>query len=366
MRRYVRAHRWICVDVPIGVLSLLAISSATFLLEQFVVDGSAAFQEYRHVTAWLAGSVVVWGGVLWYRSRLSATAGTLYYVRMLDPSMTDWHEAAEQHAQKEYLQLFEVSRDTLMEERGGVIDVRNQRRRAFEYLEELFNADDQSTGFSLAPNMLWPVALGLGYRAALRTGSTLIDFGDADDTSFEWAPDQQGEGGLAVERRIEASGSGPGTAVLATLTPYVRASWPQWRTSSQVRVGWFAADGTVRGVTVGNGQEQVRPAYAAQQWVSAMRQALHDTDGPVLLVAQVPKTVAFAAGYYLGRMPVGEARTSLPGCGDADCQRPACRNPWRSLIPLHWDTSAGHYVPVWVVDGQADPRMLLDGLEPAS
>lgn len=359
-----RAHRWIAIDVPIGVLSLLAISTATFMLEQLVLSGRSALMDYWHVAVWLGGSVIAWGGLLWFRSRLSASAGTLYYVRMLDPSMTDWHEAAERHAQKEYLQLFEVSRDTLMDEVDGVIDVRGQRRRAFEYLEELFNADDQSTGFSVAPNMLWPVALGLGYRAALRPGSTLVDFGEGDDTLVEWAPDAPAMGGRHVKSWKEPSAPGIGAAVLATLTTQPRASWPQWRTGSRVRVAGFAPDGEVQGVTIGKAGDHVRPGEAASAWVQAIREALHEAEGPVLLAAQVPKTVAFAAGYYLGRMPSTGSRASLPGCGDEDCRRPGCQNPWKLIVPLYWDPVARRYVPVWVVDGQSDPRTLLAELEP--
>ena len=236
-RRFFRAHRWICFDAPSAspVCCHLArrrfcwSSSSLAAPRPFVTTGTSWFRS--------SPSVLAWVGLLWFRSWLSKSAGTLYYVRMLDPSMTDWHEAAERHARDEYLQLFEVSRDTLMEERDGVIDVRSQRRRAFEYLEELFNNDDQSTGFSVAPNMLWPVALGLGYRAALRPGSTLLDFGEGADTEFEWAPDAAAGGWPAGRVAHRASRPGLGTALLATMTTQVKASWPQWQTGSRRQSG---------------------------------------------------------------------------------------------------------------------------------
>jgi hypothetical protein len=352
------AHRW-SVDVAIGIVSVAAIAIASFLLEQLVLEGWPGVGVYVHVVGWLVGVGGAWIALLWIRSRLSATAGTLYYVRMLDPSMTDWHEAAERHAQREYLQLFEVSRDTLMEERDGVIDVRSQRRRAFEYLEELFNADDQRTGFTVAPNMLWPVAFGLGYRAALRPGAKLLDFGVDSTSKFTWEPDAGAGPGLPVTTRTEAAGAVEGAAVLVTLTTQAQASWPQWLVGQKVRVGRFADDGTVQGLTVGSEAQDVDPKQAAETWVGAIREALHDRDGPVLLAAQAPKTVAFAAGYLLGQMPRGEERTSLPGCGLKGCQRPGCHNPWRYLVPLYWDRQQRRYVPVWAVDGQTDPRTLL-------
>ena len=69
-------HRWICVDVPIGVPSLLAISSATFMLEQFVLSGPSAFRDYWYVAASLVASVAAWVA-RWVPVVAAAPAGPL-------------------------------------------------------------------------------------------------------------------------------------------------------------------------------------------------------------------------------------------------------------------------------------------------
>lgn len=55
-----------------------------------------------------------------------------------------------------------------------------------------------------------------------------------------------------------------------------------------------------------------RRAAAADTWAGAIRAALHENDGQVLLVTQAPKTVAFVAGCLLDNAcRMWRKRTSL-------------------------------------------------------
>ena len=369
--------RWVrpLLDGLLGLVSVLAVALGTLLLEGLIVGIDRV--DWRVPPAVLTVSLLLllaaWVAVLWLRRNVSGVAGSLYYIRMIDPSMQDWHAAAEARAAVQFLHLYEVTRPVLMAPNSsGVVDVRDQVESMHEKLQDLFNSDDQKTGFQVAPNMLWPLALGLGYSLALPRTSAFLELSDIDGGSLWKMEDVQPHRGAQVtwsdlpgaQAGVVTPRSTVVTAAMVRPADDRRGPSPDpvpWVTDRRINVGVLDEVGAFvgEGCTVGVRSGQVDPAAAVQTWVAAIRRALHDSAGPVLLTARVPKTVALAAGYRLGHPHLSGGEADDPGCGVPGCRRSACRLPWQNLVPLHFDVKKGRYLPVWVEGMQDDPSGLL-------
>lgn len=124
---------------------------------------------------WLALVVLV--GVLFVQLR-KQRAGTLYAIEALDQSMLSWHRTAEEESRRKQLDYRPIYRPLTFQRGDGTVDVTaelEELRRSFEFARQ---TDDESTGMTVAPNMLWPAALYLGFMTPFPPETRLIEFAD--------------------------------------------------------------------------------------------------------------------------------------------------------------------------------------------
>ncbi|MEZ5095528.1 MAG: hypothetical protein R2731_05115 [Nocardioides sp.] len=319
----------------------------------------------------LVAALLLLGG-LWLRRRRLAGRGTLYYVRALDAAMGDGHLSSFQQASKNaHSDIRVVTRWlTRRPDADGVIDVADEIASLGRDLEQTMNEDDVSTAFNLAPNLLNPVALAVGYdlfwwpgsrleEAPTHDGSRLrpglsweipsrpLDHGYALDEGPRFPREEQlelfiGEEAAAGEACLVTARLTPGRDFHAAKVP-VRYRYDVCVPDQAVEAGQIPR--LSRPVSVqtqapqpgqgpvsldGTRQAAVHPARAAGLILRAVQQALHEHHGsPVLLYFRVPKTVQVAIGWGLANV------VSEHGCLDE-----ACLYPWNRLIPLLYGQGA--------------------------
>jgi len=98
------------------------------------------------------------------RSVVHRTTGTLFHVQLLDESMEDLRREALNSAIMRKMSVRSVTRWVDLEHcrRNGVIDVVDVCCEVGAELERSINSDRDDTGYTVVPNVLWPMALAIG------------------------------------------------------------------------------------------------------------------------------------------------------------------------------------------------------------
>lgn len=286
--------------------------------------------------------------LVWRRSRLAQAKGTLYYVRFLLEWMTDWHIHDEGRQRRGHLDERVISRH-VPAAHGGVVDTAADITAIAAALQATMNDDDIRTGFTLAPNLLWPAAMGLGYQLHAWPGTTLVELSPTGPLEWSAGATPPRNSSFAVpERRIE-SAPAPEQAGIVWLTANLTSDGqsiappPGLCPDVRMRVAVWASDGALEDASekvvvstkvrpTADGRT-VHPAEAREAVITAIRAALcRHPEATVYAVLRVPKTVALAIGQGLsgaGEQPHGD------GC--TGCVAFACRYPWRRLVLLLHD-----------------------------
>ena len=356
-----------------GGFGAVAIAIASLGIEQVLAEGWAWSSRLCSYTFWLIAFLLAWWGAAEWRLFLSRTTGTLYYIRMMPAAARNWHIEAQLAARDRFLNSVQVIRNIDSALVDGVIDLRDEIAVAEDKLQDLFNADDDKTGYMLAPDLWATAAVALGYRITTPPETLFYDLGDRGNSATVidgWSLDDgRDRNEPKIEARHHAERGATGLHVHAAFTrepSYAPLSLPV-RESHEIGV-WKKDDQSELGtdelasVLVGVDKGCVHPATAAYSWVSAIRAALHCANGePVLLTAKAPKTVTLAAGYLLApaHTSTTASKSQDPGCGVEGCRRKSCRNPWRFLVPLNYNQDTGEWDPMWLLKEQRDPRELL-------
>lgn len=355
-----------------GAVGAITIAIASLLVEEVFNQGWSSTRIWNYV-CWLALSLLFWSIAAGWRLFLSKAAGTLYYVRMMPTAARNWHIDAQEAARRRFLGSVQVVHSIDLAAESGVIDLREDVSEVGSKLQDLFNSDDDKTGFMLVPDLLAPVAVALGYRLNLPPGTMFYDLGDSGKTGTSidsWAL-EDGPNRNEPQPRMRTT-VGPGTcgihihASFTAIPDYKQISRPV-RESRELGIwqnvddnDWQAKQRT--DVRVGVHGEETHPASAARAWAQVIRSALHDGNGePVLLTARVPKTVSLAMGYLLApaHTRAAMAKSEDPGCGVEGCRQDSCRNPWKYLVPLNYNPGTNGWDEMWLLREQRDPRELL-------
>lgn len=352
-----------------GLVALVAPIPVAFLGLWFQIAVASRF--------WLcagAGFLALLIGLAVWRDSLDARAGTLYYVRYLDPWMADWHDGDMRAQMKEHLDVRIVTRTATRDwplEAHKVDDVATDLETLSQDLQSTMNGDLSTTSFHLAPNLLMPAALSLGHELFNWDSLVLDELMNAG--SIHWTLRDTARHG-SVEHRINASDNNSLTQeesqplqgaamVVADLTTEEASGWPTaYKVGRRHRVAVFRSAGpdldaercSVRvdpqpdGRDASSGYAVVAPMSAAEMCAAALRIAIHETadDGVVFVVLRVPKTVAVAIGHLLRTIP---CRMSTMDAGrEILCLHSACRNPWSVLVPLNYERDYRRYTPMRV------------------
>ncbi|MBT8225760.1 MAG: hypothetical protein HKP61_22380 [Dactylosporangium sp.] len=162
------ARVWGRTSVPLAnFLAAGSIALVTAILALVVEDavplhGSPEASPWR--LAALGGSLLLLWLVLSHRTSTYQRTGTLFYVRTLASSMEDWHADAVSARHRYQMSLRSVTPWIDLSQRSAtdVVDLVGTCASTSATLNLLINTDRDDTGYTLAPNMLWPVALAIG------------------------------------------------------------------------------------------------------------------------------------------------------------------------------------------------------------
>ena len=315
-------------DSLIVVIGVIATGLAGLVLEDLLpAEGSPEVLPWRAVWALILVGVLVW--LLAVRRTLRRHFGTLYYLFGLPARMTDRHAERLREESCRY-QTYRIVR---MQPGPGWDEAAHSVALA-DRMNDAMNQDDVATGFHLAPNLLWDLAMGVGGQLAGRSGLGLVEL---DRALVRWSPSPPSgiRAFAALERRrIPAGEPSSGVPTIIVNLTEAAPSWPtNWHVGEAVSVGVFAGAGheasPVRVAPTATGAGLiVHPWHAVEQVVAAVCDMVHShPDRPVLMFARMPKSVALAIGMQLG----AKAR---PLCGRAGCDQEACQDPWMTLTPL--------------------------------
>ncbi|MGW9307759.1 hypothetical protein ACWGPQ_07085 [Saccharomonospora azurea] len=256
--------------------------------------------------ALLLGMLVVLLVALAWRTVVHDTRGTLFYVQILNEGMANRHTEPLRAAQAEHMSLRTVTRwiDLASRRRGGVVDVVEPCHEVGRALEESVNTDRDDTGYTVAPNLLWPMSLAVGAHLPQGDNLRLLELGQGSgDIGFEL--NSPGTGKLKSELHPVPEPKGDRVGVWLALTESARFC----------DVNTFAQFGvsTVHVVTYGDklpGHDGYQPRFDRDDLASLGADAAEKLreikaqagSRELVVIAMVPKTTALAIGWQLSQM----------------------------------------------------------------
>ncbi len=236
-----------------------------------------------------------------YRRWVYRGTGTLFSLIFLDESMSDYHEKARAEAARWHMAERLIGRrvDILGRERDGVVDVVQPCQDLSLTVEDALNQDREDTGYTVAPNLLWPAALAVG--AAL-TRTEKMRFLDYDKETTEFRLQDKAAERVAVRTDpdlVIAEPTGDRRGVLLACTPQATFNIDQrcaeFGISEFVRLGPHSQ---IQGRRL-SGPEMCR---LADDLAGDLADIKYTTRGRELVViAFMPKTVSLLTGWYLAR-----------------------------------------------------------------
>ena len=353
------ARQWTLLLVTVSGVVLVA--GVGLLLE--MLTGADSYSPAAWWSRWVISLVSL--AVLlyfWQVTRLmDRDLGTLYYVRLLEEWMPDWHKQLVTRIGQRYADERIVTANIWERPDRGVIDIAHRVDDVRQRLVAAFVDDSTDTGFDLAPNLVMPAAVALGYDLHLTSTTRMLEF-DPGRKPVVWNPtrcDSHGEDFVEVTV-LRRGDNGPQESrahvrtvlVRAYLTPVAVPIEPRgWSPNVTVDVGAFADhEGTIapRPVVIDqdgraplptvpakHGDEpptsacRVHPYRAAEVLSDAVRRALIDfPSATIYLTGRIPKTVAVVVGYRLSGAPHPHRHGGPPM---------PVRHPWSRLVVLSPD-----------------------------
>lgn len=350
LRRRSLSRSWL--DVVISVVGVLTVAFVGLLVEDLLPKPGESIE----INAWRPVLAVVLtvllSIVVWRRSRLAHIQGTFYYVRFLPGWMSDWHlQAMRQEAEYAWDERT-VTRHVVAQPRAGVLDIAGELSEVSSALEIAINDDVIDTGFTLAPNLLWPAALSLGYGFHVPRSLFLMELAPSSADTLRWSFDDGPEPSdfdvpevrTSAQQASEEVGSVLVTVDLTTPADSRVSAGPGGddgtctpprgrRPDAWVRVAVFEEAGDdpdaphrlVKVTTrpprapdsVGRGEVAfVHPRAAAEAIANGIETAARKFPQATLyVVARAPKSVMFAAGHLLsgpGQSRAGQSQRRSP------------------------------------------------------
>ncbi|MDT5024983.1 MAG: hypothetical protein QOE61_1409, partial [Micromonosporaceae bacterium] len=261
---------------------------------------------------WLLAALVLLAAAVVVRGRVHTRRGTLFYVRLLDDPWTDLHVQALRAAQARRMSLRSVTRWVDLPARTtaiGVIDIVEECAQVAVALEATVNDDRDDTGYTLAPNMAWPVALAVGAELPILRRLELVELDEHTvdaETRFE-LPAATDNDGLLLSDDYTVARAVAGTGRAGLLLAFSRnakridpdAVFADCGVSDyrRVRPYWVGPDLTE--LATAHTPDQLRRIAAALPGVVA--QIKNDDARELVVVAALPKTVAVALGWGLAQ-----------------------------------------------------------------
>jgi hypothetical protein len=246
--------------------------------------------------------------LVYLRGRMHSVTGTLFYLSVLDEAWVDLRQTAAHQAGAKHMAFRSVSRWMDLHHRTdeqGVIEVNDVAREVGTALEELVNNDTPDTGFTVAPNMPWPLALSVGaYLPGLRGMriAQMYPYDPAD--SFPLDAAQR----AVAEHREHGTNAEPRGRIGVWLA-FTNAA----ARFSQDRLGEFGVTEVHVVSPVGgpptpnkparklNSEELALLSAELAEYLVAFKQQADKHQRELVVVAMIPSSVAFAVGWQLAQ-----------------------------------------------------------------
>lgn len=348
------------VTMTLPVFGTFTVAGSSLLLEM-------ATQNWCDftVTTWISRSIVTMISFLllmrflWVRLKQSRNLGTLYYVRALPGWMKDNHQEVIQERGAKYSDKRIISQNLNQESTEGVVDWTKEANILTLLLQTAMVSDTYETGFDIATNALFPVAMAIGYDAILENGTRLVETNPASNApageSFEtWHPLSL-TGEPLLQSRIVFT-ENPGVVLiqahLTPPTPILGVS--DLKTKVQVMLHLSDDKDQAVGATIsqrvpesGKKHQTYTFQWAARSIAQAIIKTLAEfPDARVYLDCRAPKSVCFAVGNYLSGSSGEEI---VPRKGSREV-----RDIWQRLIPIvanqnHRDFAPSKRCEHWLV-----------------
>ncbi|WP_280260081.1 hypothetical protein [Nocardia abscessus] len=235
------------------------------------------------------------------RAHTHRSGGTLYYIHALAEGMSDRRrdaltEAAAQHmASRTITRWVDLTDNTNAD---GVIDIHPVATDIGATLENLINNDNPDTGYTVAPNMLWPIALAVGAYLPPIPHTRILELNPPNQPNLTIALDGPATITLTEKTTTLPAPTGDRTGIVLALTPDAADFDPSSLATHGVA--------TVHTLTAPDGAS---PLTAPQ--IAALPRAIADALRPHIsdsiervIVARIPKTAALALGWELARRDI--------------------------------------------------------------
>ena len=411
LRKLVAPAFWLRKNCPREFANLAITVSGVLAAALFAVVLDRALPSGNTARSWSAPALVLTAVAMlvlllfvWVRSG----RGTLYYVRLLDESMSDIHHRAAREAANLALDYRSHTRWIAIPP-IGVVDLRCDVNALCHELETSFGTDDSTTAYELAPNVLFPASLAVGYGISPPPGLLLSEFNDSQDGQQEIVYRLQVDELLGRTDELAVCGRSGVDLTVAELrsldairdgldrrdyhtdgargvsSVYLDVQLTQGEPSSRDgvipsvlldgatiasalvvdlhrRVGRFGEDGQREPVTITEartpGAGEIRAEAAARRFAYEIWFALHEfRDATIIVGARASKAVAVGGGIALAHLLNRSSGRLGPASGtDTFAAR---MRPWDRIVPLYYDPWGRQYRVPWVWLHQTDPSELL-------
>ncbi len=340
-------------DGAVGVLFAFAVGVSGVVVQDWVSGKPANGGLIVLLVCLTAALAAAIAGRYWVWS----SHGTMYSLSMQSDSVPDNHARSVALAEGKYMEQRSITR-TFDPGDSPVIDIREVVADFSNTLEALVNDDNQDTGYHLATDLIMPAAVAVGYRFRPPLNVSLREINGPmgrpkPPPEYEWHLRQllTISGSSHPIETVTDPGSDPDPRCRSVLLSFMLTdhaegaplfALPDYPCEVGRVVGVFGRERHLQPVTVtGDGSNATIPAAEATR---AVAEAIIDAlarfpNATVVLTGRLPKTVSFAAGWYLANVT------------------PKLQYPWRRIVPLGYID--GKLWPMWVLPTQRDPSQLL-------
>lgn len=302
-----------------GAIALVTAILALVVEDALPIGTARRFSGLRWIVLVLALIALV-TALLW-RASVKRHSGTLFYVRLLDDTMTDWQMNAVDLAARQHLALRPVTRwvDLDANTTGGFIDVVDACAVTVAELRAAVLANPEGAGCTIAPNMLWPMALAVGAETPPATDLNLLELpgphAERTKRPLAFRPPARpappghirtalGIGDLTL---LPGKVGGEGRlGILLAFAPNAQHMTPE-QVFSPFGVGEYSR---IRPAWVGADLANLLPDSITSQQLADLTQALSDhithikasaPNRELVIAAALPKSLAFGLGFCLAQ-----------------------------------------------------------------
>ncbi|WP_433678306.1 hypothetical protein [Nocardia sp. CA-119907] len=284
---------------------------SALLIEDCLPKPGDSFQFIPTRWALLVVLLGLLGLALMWRNHTQHTSGTLYYTHALAEGMTDLRRAALTEAAENHMAVRTVSRWIDLDDRTtatGIIDIPDTCTDIGATIEELINNDNPDTGYTIAPNLLWPIAFAVGTYLPPAQATQLLELPSGHNPSTSFPLGAAADSTTVTHTTIDLpTTTEPGR--VGVWLAFTNAA--QYFTVERLAEFGVSTAHTLTGPTGAPTATTPAAALAARQ-LAALPGAIAEhldqikktaiaNNTELVIVAMVPKTVALAIGWELAR-----------------------------------------------------------------